>query len=107
MDLKPHEIALLIVGIAAPVIFLVMGLIPGGLNWVWYLVADPVLRPFVFFGGAIVLFAVFAWRIYRRIRPAPRRPRDKPPAHVSPTRMPRVEGTQALERLRNPKPGDR
>jgi membrane protein implicated in regulation of membrane protease activity len=102
MELKPAEIALLAIAILVPVIFFVLALTPGGLNFVGDLAMDPVLGPVIFFSGAAVLFVVLAWRIYRRIRPAER----KTPAetrHVSPTRMPSIEGSAAVEKLKNRK----
>jgi hypothetical protein len=47
---------------------------------------------------------VLAWRIYRRIRPAPTKPKEAAVPHVSPTHMPKVEGSAAIERLKNRKP---
>jgi hypothetical protein len=103
MELKPSEIALIIIAIVGPVIFLVLAFVPGGLNFVVDIAMDRVFGPIVFFGGAAVLFGVFAWRIYRRIRPAERKPVAKT-EHVSPTKSPKVEGSAAVERLRNRKP---
>lgn len=104
MDLKPHEIALAVLAIAVPVVVLTLAFIPGGLDFVFHLAVDRVWGPVVFFSGAAILFAVLAWRIYRRIRPAPKREQPKPAPHVSPTRMPKVEGSAAVERLKNRKP---
>lgn len=104
MELKPAEIALIVIAIVGPTIFLVLAFIPGGLNFIGDIAMDPVRGPMVFFGGAAVLFVVLAWRIYRRIRPAGKKPVAKV-EHVSPTRMPKVEGSEAVERLKNRKPG--
>jgi hypothetical protein len=71
---------------------------------VFDLAVHPVWGPVVFFGGAVVLFGVLAWRIYRRIRPAPKKSAPTSAPHVSPTRMPKVEGSAAVERLKNRKP---
>lgn len=103
MELKPAEIALIVVAIVGPTVFLVLAFVPGGLGFIGDIVMDPVRGPVVFFGAAAVLFAVLAWRIYRRIRPAEKKvaPRTE---HVSPTHMPKVEGSEAVERLRNRKP---
>lgn len=104
MNLKPAEIALIVLAIAGPTIFLVLAFIPGGLNFIGDIAIDPVRGPLVFFGGAAVLFVVLAWRIYRRIRPAVKK--QEPRAeHVSPTRMPKVEGSKAVEQLKNRKSG--
>lgn len=88
MELKPHEIALVILGIAAPTILLVLAFIPGGLNFIGDFAMNPVTMPWVFFGGAAVLFGVLAWRIFRRIRPAQKKAKKQDEAdvaHVTPT----------------------
>lgn len=104
MNLKPHEIMLAAVAILVPVVVLVLAIIPGGFGFIFDLALDPVRGPIVFFGGAAVLFGVLSWRIYRRIRPAPKKAPEPRAAHVSPTKMPRVEGSAAVERLKNSKP---
>ncbi len=103
MELKPSEIALIVVAIVGPTVFLVLAFIPGGLNFIGDIAMDPVRGPIVFFGGAAALFVVLAWRIYRRIRPAEKKSAPEV-EHVSPTRMPKVEGSEAVERLKNRKP---
>jgi amino acid transporter len=104
MDFKLHEIALAILGIAVPVVALTLAFIPGGYNFVVELALDPTWGPLVFFGGAAALFALLAWRIYRRIRPAARKEAPAPAPHVSPTKMPKVEGSEAVERARARRP---
>jgi hypothetical protein len=89
MELKPHEIALVILGVAVPLILLILAFIPGGLNFVGEFAMNPVTMPWVFFGGAALLFVVLAYRIYRRIRPLPKKQEEVTP-HVSPTKMPKV-----------------
>ena len=42
---------------------------------------------------------VLLWRFYRRIRPAEKK--QEPVARVAPTRMPKVEGSEALRRHRD------
>jgi|JI9StandDraft_2_1071091.scaffolds.fasta_scaffold07535_5 hypothetical protein len=98
MEIKFSEIALLVVAIVTPIAILVLSFIPGGFNWIPYLLSHPVWQPVIFYGGAILLFGVLAWRIYRRIRPAPRKPDTI--RHVSPTKMPKVEGSEAVRRYR-------
>jgi hypothetical protein len=104
MDLKPHEIVLAVLAVAVPVVVLTLAFIPGGLDFVFDIALDRVWGPVVFFGGAAILFGVLAWRIYRRIRPAPKKEPPKAAPHVSPTRMPKVDGSAAVERLKNRKP---
>lgn len=98
MEIKISEIVLLVVAIVTPIAILVMAFIPGGFNWIPYLLSHPFWQPVIFYGGALVLFGVLAWRIYRRIRPAERK-RDTV-KHVSPTKMPKVEGSEAVRRYR-------
>jgi len=104
MDLKPHEIILAVLAIAIPVVVLVLAFTPGGLNFLFDIAVHPVWGPVAFFGGAAVLFGILAWRIFRRIRPAPQKATPKSAPHVSPTRTPKVEGSAAVERLKNRKP---
>lgn len=104
MNLKAHEIVLAILAVVVPLGILVMAFIPGGLSWIIALALDPTWGPVVFFGGAALVFLVLAWRIYRRIRPAPKKPAAAAAPHVSPTKMPKVEGSAAVERLKNRKP---
>ena len=84
MDLKPHEIALIVVAVAAPTIFLVLAFIPGGLSFIGDVAMNPVLMPWIFFGGAALVFCVLAYRIYCRIRPLPKK-KEVEPEHVTPT----------------------
>jgi hypothetical protein len=98
MDIKISEIVLFVVALATPIVILVLSFIPGGFNWVPYLLSHPVWQPVIFYGGALALFGVLGWRIYRRIRPAPRK--QDAIRHVSPTKMPKVEGSEAVRRYR-------
>ncbi len=104
MELKPSEIALIVLAVVGPLIFFVLAIIPGGLGFVGDIAMDPVRGPAVFFAAAGVLAIVLAWRIYRRIRPVERKP-TATTEHVSPTKMPKVEGSRAVEQLKNRKPG--
>ncbi len=106
MEFKPHEIILMALGVAVPVVVLGLAFTPGGLDFVFHLARDPVMGPVVFFGGAAILFGVLAWRIYRRIRPAPKTAPPPATPHVSPTKMPKVEGSAIVEAMRTRKPQD-
>ena len=106
MNFKPHEIALAILAVLVPVIVLALAFVPGGMNWVFELVLDPVLGPIVFYTGAALLAVLLGWRIYRRINPPAKKKAPPAAPHVSPTRMPKVEGSAAIERLKNRKPGN-
>ncbi len=101
MEMKPGEIALIVVGVAVPVILLVLGLIPGGLNFIGDIAMNPTYMPWIFFGGAALLFLVLAHRIYRRMRPALKK-KASASEHVSPTKMPKVEGSAALKKREPP-----
>lgn len=103
MELKPSEIALIVLAVVGPLVFFVLAVIPGGLGFIGDIAMDPVRGPAAFFAAAGVLAIVLAWRIYRRIRPAERKP-IATSKHVSPTHMPKVEGSEAVERLKNRKP---
>lgn len=105
MNFKLHEILLAVLAVAVPLTILTLAFIPGGLNWVFALVLDPVLGPIVFYTGAALLAVLLGWRIYRRIHPAPKKKAAPETPHISPTRMPKVEGSAAVERLKNRKPG--
>ena len=85
MNLKSLEIALIVAGIAVPTILLILAFIPGGLNFIGDFAMNPVTMPWVFFGGAALLFCVLAWRIYRRIRPSEKKTAPKATEHVTPT----------------------
>ncbi|MDP3492798.1 MAG: hypothetical protein Q8R82_06760 [Hyphomonadaceae bacterium] len=85
MEFKPHEIALIIAAVAIPLIFLVLGFIPGGLSFIGDFLMQSANMPWLFFGGAALLFIVLAWRIYRRIRPAQKKKKAPEPEHISPT----------------------
>lgn len=100
MDFKVREIVLIVFAIAVPVTVLVLALIPGGLGFVIRLALDPVWGPVIFFGGAAVAMVVLLWRFYRRIRPAEKKT-QAPAPRVAPTKMPKVEGSEALRRHRD------
>jgi hypothetical protein len=85
MELKPGEIALIVGGVAIPVVLLVLGFIPGGLNFIGDFAMNRTTMPYLFFGGAALLFGVLAFRIYRRLRPAARKTVAKAAPRVSPT----------------------
>jgi len=100
MDFKLREIALIVVAIAVPVTVLALAFIPGGLGFIFRLAMDPLWGPVIFFGGAGAVMLVLGWRFYRRIRPAEKK---QAPAstHVSPAKMPKVEGSDAARRHRD------
>jgi hypothetical protein len=87
MELKPGEIIAIVFALALPIAVFAVVFIPGGLNAVYNILLEPHIMPVAFFGGAGVAFGVFAWRIYRRIRPKARP--DAPP-HEAPKHMPKV-----------------
>lgn len=86
MEFKPHEIALMALGIAAPTILLVLGFIPGGLSFIGDIALNPRYMPLVFSSAERRCCSSYGYRIYRRIRPAQKKttPSEETP-HVTPT----------------------
>ena len=84
MEFKPHEIALMVAAVAIPLIFLILGFTPGGLSFIGEFLMQSPNMPWVFFGGAALVFCVLAWRIYRRLRPAQKK-KIATPEHITPT----------------------
>ena len=74
MEFKAGEIIAIIVALAIPLTIFAVLLIPGAMAGLYGFVLRPDVRPFVFFGGALIAFGVLAWRIFRRIKPAQRKP---------------------------------
>jgi membrane protein implicated in regulation of membrane protease activity len=85
MDLKPHEIALMVAAVAIPLVFLILGFTPGGLSFIGDFLMQSPNMPWVFFGGAALVFCVLAYRIYRRLRPTQKKKSAPTPEHVTPT----------------------
>jgi membrane protein implicated in regulation of membrane protease activity len=73
---KASEIIVIVIALAIPVGMFVALLIPGVGGAIAGFLLDPARMPIVFYGGAIVLFGILAWRFYRRIRPKSGGPRD-------------------------------
>jgi hypothetical protein len=73
MEFKPSEIAIIVIALAIPIGGFSLLFIPGGFDSVFGFVMDPAIMPYVFYGGAVVVFAILAFRIYRRIRPRQRK----------------------------------
>lgn len=73
MDLKISDIITIAVAIAIPVIGFAVLIVPGAMAAVVDFVMQENRRPYIFYGGAAVVFGVLAWRIYRRIRPPERK----------------------------------
>ena len=72
MDFKPAEIAMIVLAFLVPVAIFAVILTPGAGEALFAFAFDRQNMPFVFGGGAFLVFAVLAWRIFRRIRPAPK-----------------------------------
>jgi len=96
---KYRDIALFVIALAVPVLFFTLAFIPGGFDFVPYLLSHPTWQPVIIYGGILLAIGVLGWRVYRRIHPAPRK---KGPAstYVNPTKMPKVEGSEAVRRAR-------
>ncbi|HVY88642.1 MAG TPA: hypothetical protein VG942_07225 [Hyphomonadaceae bacterium] len=89
MEFKPGEIVLIVLALAIPVGLFTLLLIPGAMDAVFAILQQDTIRPFFFFGGALVIFGVLAWRIYGRIRPK-QRPEPKAPSDGPPHGWPKV-----------------
>jgi uncharacterized membrane protein YebE (DUF533 family) len=87
MELKPGEIAAIVIALAIPIAVFAVVFTPGALGAVLGFILDERYRGWIFFGGAAVAFGALAFRVYRRIRPR-KRPEEKPRA--SPTHMPKI-----------------
>jgi hypothetical protein len=69
MDLKFSDYVTIAVAILIPVIGFGMLIVPGAMAGLFDFVLKEERRPYIFYGGAAVVFGVLAWRIFRRIRP--------------------------------------
>jgi hypothetical protein len=74
MGFKLGEIVAIVVALAVPIIAFAVLLSPGAMAAIYNFVLRADVMPFVFFGGAAVVFAFLAWRVYRRIKPKSRNP---------------------------------
>lgn len=83
------------VGLAVPLIVLTLAFIPGGLGFIF----DPFWGVVTCVTGAALAMLVLGWRVYRRIRPA-RAPQTPVVPRTRPSRMPSVEGSEAIRRYR-------
>lgn len=75
MEFKASEILAIVVALAIPLAIFAVLLVPGAMAAVYGFVLRPDVRPYIFFGGAVLAFGVLAFRIYRRMRP--KAPRDR------------------------------
>jgi len=75
MEFKASEILAIVVALAIPLAIFTALLIPGAVGGVYSFVLREDVRPYIFYGGAALVFGVLALRIYRRVRP--KTPRDK------------------------------
>ncbi len=76
MYFKPVEIIAIIVAFAIPIIAFGLMFIPGGMTAVVNFALGRQTSPYVFGGAAILVMAVLGFRMYRRVRPAPKKKRD-------------------------------
>jgi hypothetical protein len=74
MDLKLSDIITIVIALAIPVIGFAVLIIPGAMSSVVNFILQEDRASYVFYGGAVVVFGILAFRIYRRIRPRPRKP---------------------------------
>jgi hypothetical protein len=73
MELKPTEIAAIVIALAIPVGLFIVLLTPCAGEAVYSFIMQRDRMPYIFYGGAAIAFGFLAWRIYRRIRPKARR----------------------------------
>ncbi|HEV7693440.1 MAG TPA: hypothetical protein VGO52_21585 [Hyphomonadaceae bacterium] len=78
MELKVGEIILIVLALAIPIGLFVILLTPGAGEAIYYFVMQRDRMPYIFFGGAALTFVYLAWRIYRRLRPKPRKVEQSP-----------------------------
>lgn len=76
MGFKPGEIVAIVIALAVPIIGFAVLLSPGAMAAIYSFVLRDDVMPFVFFGGAALVFGVLAWRVYRRIKPKSRDPQS-------------------------------
>jgi hypothetical protein len=76
MEFKPGEIAAIVLALAIPLGLFVILLTPGAVDGIIAFVMQPGRMPYIFYGGAIIAFGFLGWRLFRRIRPKPRKPQD-------------------------------
>jgi membrane protein implicated in regulation of membrane protease activity len=74
MGFKPGEIVAIVIALAVPIIGFAVLVSPGAVAAIYDFVLRADVMPFVFFGGAAIVFAVLSWRVYRRIKPKSRKP---------------------------------
>jgi hypothetical protein len=79
MDLKPVEIIAIVIAILVPATAFGLLLIPGAGDAFFRFVLQREVAPFFFGGLAFLVFLGLAYRVFRRIRPAPRRKAGDPP----------------------------
>ena len=77
MEFKPADIAAIVLALAIPIGLFIVLLTPGAGEAIYYFIMQPDRMPVIFYGGAAITFGFLAWRIYRRIRPKPRKTEDE------------------------------
>ncbi|MDP3737775.1 MAG: hypothetical protein Q8R02_10315 [Hyphomonadaceae bacterium] len=74
MGFKPGEIVAIVIALGVPIVGFAVLISPGAMATIYNFVLRAEVMPFVFFGGAAVVFGFLAWRVYRRIKPKSRNP---------------------------------
>ena len=69
MDLKFSDYVTIAIAVLIPIIGFAVLIVPGAMAAVYDFVMREDRRPYIFYGGAALVFGVLAFRIYRRIRP--------------------------------------
>jgi membrane protein implicated in regulation of membrane protease activity len=73
---KVSEIIVIVIALAIPIGMFTALMIPGVGAAIIHFMLESDRLPWIFYSGAVVLFALLAWRFYRRIRPKSRTPDD-------------------------------
>lgn len=90
-----RDLLLGIAALAVPLIVLTLAFIPGGLGFIF----DPFWGVVTCVTGAALAMIALGWRVYRRIRPV-RAPKTHVAPRMRPSRMPSVEGSEAIRRYK-------
>lgn len=90
-----RDLLLGIAALAVPLIVLTLAFTPGGLGFIF----DPFWGVVTCLTGAALAMVALGWRVYRRIRPV-RAPQTPVVPRTQPSRMPSIEGSEAIRRYR-------
>ncbi len=87
---KASEIVLIVFAITIPVVAFAIAFIPGALGAIMAFALNEDNRYFVFFGAALVVFGILAFRVYTRLKPRPKPPTSDAATRSDRDRMPKI-----------------